>query len=355
MSRMRLPIELPVTPMLAKATTGVPAADSVPGGLSYEPKWDGFRVVLLRDGDEVELASRGSKPLTRYFPELVEAAREHMPMKCALDGEIVVRSGEPGSQRLDFEALGQRIHPAESRVTRLSQETPAEVIFFDALALGDESLLDRPFRERRAALLAALSDLGDAPFHVTRVTGDADVAQDWFTRFEGAGLDGVIAKPLDGTYEPGRRTMLKVKHSRTAEAVAIGYRIHKSGEGVGSILLGMYDDAGTLRNVGGISAFTMKRRRELIEELADLVVRDDEGGAVTGETDRSRFSASKDVSFVRLRPEWVVEVKFDQLEGSRFRHAVGFLRWRPDRDPESCLLEQVERAPAYDLDAVLAE
>lgn len=353
---MRLPIELPVTPMLAKATTGVPAADSVPGGLSYEPKWDGFRVILLRDGDEVELASRGSKPLTRYFPELVEAAREHLPERCALDGEIVVRSGEPGSQRLDFEALGQRIHPAESRVTKLSQETPAEVIFFDALALGEESLTGSPFRERRARLLDALSGLADgAPFHVTRVTDDAAVAENWFTRFEGAGLDGVIAKPLDGTYEPGRRTMLKVKHSRTAEAVAIGYRIHKSGEGVGSILLGMYDDAGTLRNVGGISAFTMKRRRELIEELADLVVRDDEGGAVTGETDRSRFSASKDVSFVRLRPERVVEVKFDQLEGSRFRHAVGFLRWRPDRDPESCLLEQVERAPAYDLDAVLAE
>lgn len=342
--------------MLAKATTSVPAADAVDGGYGYEPKWDGFRVLLLKDGDEVELASRGKKPLTRYFPEVVDAAREHLPPRCALDGEIVVRSGDPGAQRLAFEALGQRIHPAASRVNKLAEETPAEVIFFDALALDGRSLLDTAFRERRAALVEALVGLSDdAPFHVTRVTDDPAVAEDWFTRFEGAGLDGVIAKPWDQPYAPGKRTMLKIKHTRTAEAVLLGYRIHKSGEGVGSLLLGMYDDAGNLRNVGGASAFTMQRRRELVDELADLVARDDEGAAMTGETDRSRFSASKDVSFVRLRPERVVEVKFDQLEGARFRHAVGFLRWRPDRDPESCLLEQVERAPAYDLDAVLAD
>lgn len=353
---MDQPIDLPVTPMLAKATATVPAPDSIEGGYAYEPKWDGFRVVLLKDGDEVELASRGKKPLTRYFPEVVDAARAHLPTTCALDGEIVVRSGEPGAQRLAFEALGQRIHPAESRVTRLSQETPAEVIFFDALAIGDRGLEDEPFRARRAALLDAMADVADdAPFHVTRVTDDADTAQDWFTRFEGAGLDGVIAKPWDAPYVQGKRTMLKIKHSRTAEAVLVGYRVHKSGEGVGSLLIGMYDGDGGLRNVGGISAFTMERRRELVDELAELVVRDDEGEAVTGETDRSRFSASKDVSFVRLRPERVVEVKYDQLEGSRFRHAVGFLRWRPDRDPESCLLEQVERAPAYDLGDVLAD
>ncbi|AKU17044.1 ATP-dependent DNA ligase [Luteipulveratus mongoliensis] len=351
---MELPFDLPITPMLAKAVKGVPAADSVEGGLSYEPKWDGFRVLLLRDGDEVELASRGSKPLTRYFPEVVAAAKEHLPERCALDGEIVVRSGSPGAQRLDWEALGQRIHPAASRVEKLAGETPAEVIFFDALAFGDESLLDQPFATRRERLVKALSRLAaDAPFHVTRVTDDPAKAEDWFTRFEGAGLDGVVAKPLEGTYEPGKRTMLKIKHSRTAEGVLLGYRIHKSGEGVGSLLLGMYDADGNLRNVGGISAFTMARRIELIDELAELVVRDDDGGALTGETDRSRFSGSKDVSFVRLRPEKVVEVKFDQLEGSRFRHTVGFLRWRPDREPGSCLLEQVERAPSYDLDAVL--
>lgn len=342
--------------MLAKAATTIPAADAIPGGYGYEPKWDGFRVVLLKAGEEVELASRGKKPLTRYFPEVVAAARDLLPQQCALDGEIVVRSGPTGAQRLDFEALGQRIHPAESRVTKLSQETPAEVIFFDALVLAGRSLLEDPFRRRRDALVEALSGLGaDAPFHVTRVTEDPNTAQDWFTRFEGAGLDGVIAKPWEGQYEPGKRAMLKIKHTRTAEAVLLGYRIHKSGEGVGSLLLGMYDDAGRLRSVGGISAFTMQRRRELVDELAELVERDEAGDALTGETDRSRFSASKDVSFVRLRPERVVEVKFDQLEGSRFRHAVGFLRWRPDRDPESCLLAQVERAPAYDLDAVLAD
>ncbi|KNX37025.1 ATP-dependent DNA ligase [Luteipulveratus halotolerans] len=351
---MDLPIDLPITPMLAKAVKGVPAADSVEGGLSYEPKWDGFRVLVLRDGDDVELASRGSKPLTRYFPEVVEAVRAHLPQRCALDGEIVVRSGDQGAQRLDWEALSQRIHPAASRVAKLSAETPAEVIFFDALALDDDSLLDQPFRDRRARLVAALDGRTSAtPFHLTRVTDDPDLATDWFTRFEGAGLDGVVAKPLDGAYEPGKRTMLKIKHSRTADAVVFGYRIHKSGEGVGSLLLGMFSSDGRLIPVGGASAFTMARRRELIDELADLVVRDDDGGALTGETERSRFSGSKDVSFVRLSPERVVEVKFDQLEGSRFRHAAGFLRWRPDREPESCLIDQVERAPSYDLDAVL--
>ncbi|WP_265443940.1 ATP-dependent DNA ligase [Flexivirga meconopsidis] len=349
---MDLPLELPITPMLAKATAKVPAADSVDGGMLYEPKWDGFRCILLRDGDEIELASRGSKPLTRYFPELVAAARDQLPDRCALDGEVVVRSGADGAARLDFEALGQRIHPAESRITKLSQETPAEIIFFDALVVDGKSLLDAAFEDRREALVATMRGVG-APFHVTRVTDDAAVAEDWFSRFEGAGLDGVVAKPKLSSYQPGKRTMLKIKHSRTAEAVLIGYRIHKSGNGVGSLLLGMYDDNGHLRNVGGIVSFTAKRRLELIDELAPLVETDDAGDALKGETDRSRFSSNKDVSFVRLRPEKVVEVKFDQLEGARFRHGVGFLRWRPDRDPESCKLSQVERAPAYDLGEVL--
>jgi ATP-dependent DNA ligase len=349
---MDLPLELPITPMLAKATPAVPAADSVPGGLLYEPKWDGFRCIVLKDGDDIELASRGSKPLTRYFPELLEAARNQLPDKCALDGEVVVRTGENGAARLDFEALGQRIHPAESRIRKLSVETPAEVIFFDALVVDGKSLLDRPFEERRRALEEAMRSVG-APFHLTRVTDDPAVAQDWFNRFVGAGLDGVVAKAKRSTYQPGNRAMLKIKHTRTAEAVLIGYRIHKSGNGVGSLLLGMYDDNGNLHNVGGIVAFTAKRRLELIDELAPLVERDDEGDAVHGETDRSRFSSNKDVSFVRLRPERVVEVKFDQLEGHRFRHGVTFLRWRPDRDPESCRLSQVDRAPAYDLDDVL--
>lgn len=351
---MTVPFATPITPMLAKASPRVPEA-SVSTRYSYEPKWDGFRVVLVKDGESVELESRGSKPLTRYFPELVQAASEQLPDQCVLDGEIVVRTGSPGAQRLSFEALGQRIHPAASRITKLSVQTPAEIVFFDCLWAGGESLMDEPFSVRREALVDALADLPeDSPFHVTRVTDDPATAQHWFEEFEGAGLDGVIAKDLAGTYQPGKRAMLKIKHSRTCDAVLLGYRIHKSGKGVGSLLLGLYDSEGNLRNVGGILAFTAKRREELIDELAGLVVTDDDGETVHGETDRSRFSSNKDISFVRLRPERVVEVKFDQLEGSRFRHGVTFLRWRPDREPESCLLEQVERAPAYDLGEVLS-
>jgi ATP-dependent DNA ligase len=340
--------------MLAKAVDGVPAPDSVTGGLVYEPKWDGFRAIVLRDGDEVELASRGSKPLTRYFPDVVAAVLEHLPPRCAVDAEIVVRKGPPGAQRLDWESLSQRIHPADSRVRRLAEETPAELICFDILALGDEDLTGLPFAQRRERLESVLSSLpDDAPVHLTRTTTDAAVALDWFERFEGAGLDGVVAKALAAPYQPGKRAMFKVKHHRTAEAVVVGYRTHKSGSGVGSLLLGLYDDNGTLYPVGGISAFSDVRRLALVEELEPLVVTDDEGKAVKGQTDRSRFSGNKDVSFTRLRPERVVEVKFDQMEGLRFRHTVQFLRWRPDRDPESCSVAQVDRAIAYDLDSVL--
>ena len=339
--------------MLAKAVAAVPAADAVAGGYAYEPKWDGFRCIVLKDGDDVEIASRGKKPLTRYFPEVVQACREHLPERIVLDGEIVVRSGEPGAERLSFEALGQRIHPAESRITRLAAETPAEVIFFDLLALGDEDLTSSPFAQRRSRLEEVFDEVTKgAPLHLTRVTRDADEAEDWFERFEGAGLDGVIAKPLDGVYSPGKRAMLKIKHKRTAEAVVTGYRVHKSGQGVGSLLLGLYHD-GRLFNVGGIAAFTAARRLELVDELEPLVVRDEEGEVEHAETDRSRFSSSKDVSYVPLRPERVVEVAFDQLEGWRFRHTVQLLRWRPDRDPESCTLDQIDRAPAYDLAEVL--
>jgi len=351
---MQLPLSLPVKPMLAKAVSGVPVPDSVEGGLAYEPKWDGFRCIVLRDGDEVELASRGAKPLTRYFPEVVRAVLAHLPQRCAIDAEIVVRAGPPGAQRLDWESLSQRIHPADSRVQRLSLETPAELICFDILALGDDDLTGRPFGDRRTRLESVLSDVPvDAPVHLTRTTTDADTARDWFERFEGAGLDGVVAKSLAAPYQQGKRAMLKVKHSRTAEAVAVGYRVHKSGRGVGSLLLGLYDEHGTLYNVGGVSAFTDARRLELVDELAPLVVTDDQGDAVKGAADRSRFSGNKDGSFVRLRPERVVEVKFDQMEGQRFRHTVTLLRWRPDRDPESCLAAQVDRPIAYDLDVVL--
>ena len=354
---MDQPIDLPIQPMLAKAVKGVPAADSVPGGLLYEPKWDGFRCLIVRDGEEIELASRGSKPLTRYFPEVVEHVRRLLPDKCVVDAEIVVRTGSPGAERLHWEHLSQRIHPAESRIRRLSVETPAELVCFDLLALGSASLLDVPFRDRRARLEQALSGLmDDDPIHLTQVTTDADVARTWFERFEGAGLDGVVAKPLDQPYAPGKRTMLKVKHHRTADAVVYGYRVHKSGQGVGSLLLGLFteqDGADRLVGVGGIAAFTNLRRLELVEEFEPLVVRDEDGTVVDAATDRSRFSGSKDVSFVPVRPERVVEVAFDQLEGVRFRHAVTFLRWRPDREATSCRLDQVDRAPAYDLAEVL--
>ncbi|MBG0740990.1 ATP-dependent DNA ligase [Paeniglutamicibacter antarcticus] len=342
----------PIQPMLAKAITEVPEPDSVPGGLSYEPKWDGFRGIVYFDGSNVEIGSRGSKMLTRYFPELAAAFLRLLPEPCVLDGEIVLRRGNPGAEHLDWEALSQRIHPAASRVNKLAEETPAIFIAFDLLAHGSDSLLQTPFGERRAALEALAGSLGD-PIHLTRSTTDVELARRWLVDFEGAGLDGVVAKPLTAGYAPGKRLMLKTKHHRTADVVVLGYRIHKSGSGVGSLLLGLYNDDGELSNVGGASAFSDARRLELIDELAPLVLRDDDGAIVKGETDRSRFSGSKDVSYVRLRPERVAEVRYDQMEGARFRHTVQFFRWRPDRAARSCTFEQLERPIAYDLNRVL--
>ncbi|KZE42771.1 ATP-dependent DNA ligase [Microbacterium sp. T32] len=346
-----MPYDIPA-PMLAKAVPDVPEPGKVAGGLSYEPKWDGFRALVSWDGTDVEIGSRGAKPLTRYFPELVEAFARLLPEPCLIDGEVVVARGEAGAQRLDWEALSQRIHPAASRVKLLSEETPAMFIAFDLLARGDRDLQDAPFTERRAQLVDLLGSVPH-PVHVTRTTDDPDLARRWLAEFEGAGLDGVVAKPLTQPYAPNKRTMFKIKHARTADVVALGYRIHKSGQGVGSLLVGLFDGAGRLHGVGGVSAWTDKRRLELIDELAPLVERDAEGEAVVGETDRSRFSASKDVSFVRLRPERVLEVRYDQLEGTRFRHTVQFERWRPDRDAMSCTFEQLETVGAYDLGDVL--
>lgn len=346
-----MPYEIPA-PMLAKAVPDVPDPGKVAGGLSYEPKWDGFRALVSWDGTDVEIGSRGAKPLTRYFPELVEAFARLLPEPCLLDGEVVVARGEAGAQRLDWEALSQRIHPAASRVALLSEQTPAMFIAFDLLARGDRDLREEPFAERRAQLVDLLGSVPH-PVHVTRTTDDPDLARRWLAEFEGAGLDGVVAKPLAQPYAPNKRTMFKIKHARTADVVALGYRIHKSGQGVGSLLVGLYDEAGRLHGVGGVSAWTDKRRLELIDDLAPLVERDAEGEAVVGETDRSRFSASKDVSFVRLRPERVLEVRYDQLEGMRFRHTVQFERWRPDRDATSCTFEQLETVGAYDLGDVL--
>jgi ATP-dependent DNA ligase len=342
-----------IAPMLAKAVADVPAhEDADTPTYAYEPKWDGFRAIVHFDGTSVDIDSRGSKPLTRYFPELVDAFARLLPAPCVLDGEIVVRSGSTGNERLDWEALSARIHPAESRISRLSVETPAMFVAFDLLGLEGSDLLDTPFGERRSALEQLVGPLGD-PLHLTRITTDTDLARGWLTEFEGAGLDGVVAKPLAAVYAPGKRVMLKVKHHRTADVVVLGYRVHKSGSGVGSLLLGLYDGDGELRNVGGASAFSDARRLELVDQLAPLVRHDAAGDVVRGETERSRFSSGKDVSFVRLEPSRVIEVRYDQMEGDRFRHTVQFDRWRPDRDARSCTFEQLEIPVAYDLSKVL--
>ena len=357
---LRLPVLPPVDPMLARAAGAVPEPDAVPGGLWFEPKWDGFRCIVFYDGsaeDEpaVELGSRGGKPLTRYFPEVVAELRRQLgDARCVVDGEVVVRRGEPGAERLDWDALSQRIHPAASRVRTLAQETPASFVAFDLLAEEDEDLQATPAEERRRRLEALWGAL-EAPLHLTQRTEDPDLARRWLEDFEGAGLDGVVAKPRTARYEPGKRVMTKVKHARTADVVVVGYRVHKSGEGVGSLLLGLRaPGAEGFSQVGGASAFTAARRRELVEELAPHVERDADGEPLRGAGERNRFSASKDGSFVVVRPELVCEVGYDQLEKGRFRHVVRFLRWRPDRDPLSCTTDQVEVPAAYDLEAVLS-
>lgn len=339
-------------PMLAKAVPAIPDPGRYEAGLSFEPKWDGFRAIVSWDGESVEIGSRGAKPLTRYFPELVDAFAGLLPEPCLIDGEIVVATDTGAGRRLQWEALSQRIHPAASRVALLSRQTPAMFIAFDLLARGERDLQSESFSRRRSELVDLLRAVPD-PIHVTRATDDVDTARRWLAEFEGAGLDGVVAKPNDQPYAPGKRTMLKIKHARTADVVAVGYRIHKSGTGVGSLLVGLYGDDGALHGVGGVSAWSDKRRHELIDELEPLVERDAAGKPVTGESDRSRFASSKDVSFVRLRPELVLEVRYDQLEGRRFRHTVQFERWRHDRDARSCTFDQLETVAAYDLADVL--
>ena len=350
-----LPLPLPLEPMLARAVPEVPVGR--PGELSYEPKWDGYRCIVARDGDRVDLWSRSRKQLNGYFPEVVAACRRYLPEQVVLDAELVVRTGPPGAQKLDWEALSVRIHPSAKRVAALAEQTPAEVVCFDLLAIADLDLTPLPQRERRAALVQLLSGLPDAaPVHVTRATDDPDEARAWFDSFEGAGLDGVVAKRTDAPYTPGQRTMMKVKHARTAEAVVIGYGLSKGaspGSGarasVGSIHLGLYDD-GELLPVGGIGAWPDAVRGQLAAVLEPLVLTGAEADAAPRPKDMTRTGVRE---FVPVRPELVVEVAFDQLEGRRFRHAAQFVRWRPDREPESCTLDQVGRAPAYDLDQVL--
>jgi ATP-dependent DNA ligase len=359
----------PVRPMLAKSVSGVPDPDKF-GGLLFEPKWDGFRCLVFKDGDEVELTSRNTKPLTRYFPEVVAAMRDQLPARCVLDGELfVARRADGGVDRLEFEVLQERIHPAASRVDLLAAQTPAGYVAFDLLALGDESYVARPFRERRAALEGALEGL-TGPVHLTRTTTDPVEARQWLAEFEGAGLDGVVAKPLGAAYEENARTMLKVKHERTADVVLAGYREHKTSTParplVGSLLLGLYA-GGELQHVGVSASFTEKRRAELVDELSPLVcpIEEHPWGAWAGggewaiaNPDRvpgtqSRWSAGKDLSFTPLRPDRVLEVKYDHMEGRRFRHTTHFKRWRDDRDPTSCGYEQLDEPVSYDLASIL--
>jgi ATP-dependent DNA ligase len=351
--------------MLAKAAHELPLGS----GLLYEPKWDGFRCIVFHAGDDVELGSRNERPLTRYFPELVEALRAQLPARCVVDGEIVIA----GPEGLEFDTLSQRIHPAASRINMLATTTPASFVAFDLLALDDDDLTGAPFHRRRSALEQALRDV-EPPVHLTPLTDDPAVAADWFSRFEGAGLDGVVVKAADLTYQPGKRVMLKVKHERTADCVVAGFRWHKEGGVVGSLLLGLFDDDGVLHHVGVASGFSAVRRRELVAEVdacragatdghpwlppgdaadGDAAPAAGDGDAGDGATapdgsagripgGQSRWSAGKDLSWEPLRPELVCEVGYDHLQGDRFRHATSLKRWRPDREPASCRYDQLD-------------
>jgi len=346
--------------MLAKASDSLPAAEV--GEYWFEPKWDGFRCIVFRAGDDVVLGSRNERPLTRYFPELLDPLRASLPERCVIDGEIVLaRDGA-----LDFDALQQRIHPADSRVQMLAATTPASFVGFDLLALDDRNLMDETFSVRRTLLEEALAG-AEAPVHLTPGTTDRDVAQDWFVRFEGAGLDGVLAKPTGGTYQPDKRVQLKVKHQRTADCVVAGFREHKNGDGPGSLLLGLYDDDGRLHNLGVASSFSVARRAELRDEVAPYVLEDirdhpwgewasaeahgaGEHGRLPGGP--SRWNAKKDLSWTPLRPDLVCEVAYERVDNGRFRHSTRLLRWRPDRTPESCTFDQLEVVPPIELTQV---
>jgi ATP-dependent DNA ligase len=341
--------------MLSKRIAELPAA----GSWIFEPKWDGFRALIFRDGDEILIQSRDEKSLNRYFPELIEPLRVQLPARCVLDGEVVVaRNGA-----LDFEALQLRIHPAASRVKMLSQEYPASLVFFDLLCEGDQDLRDDPFQSRRQRLEAMLA-LVSPPIHLTPASGNLAVASDWFKRFEGAGLDGVMAKAVSGTYQPDKRVMLKVKHERDCDCVVAGFRWHKKGEGtaIGSLLLGLFDASGALQHVGVCASFTDEKRRELVEFLAPyrqeaLVNHPWKSWAEVGQRMpgvQSRWSQGKDLSWEPLRPELVVEIAYEHMQGSRFRHMAQFRRWRYDKKPVDCTYAQLEVVPAQELMTIFA-
>jgi ATP-dependent DNA ligase len=357
---MDLPFAPPLAPMLSSAASALPAGD----GWQFEPKWDGFRTLVFRDGDDVLLQSRDERPMNRYFPELVEPLRGALPERCILDGEIVI-VGENG---LDFEALLLRIHPAESRVKLLATQSPASFVAWDLLALDDEDLRKLPLAVRRERLEKVLAR-AQKPVHLSPATRDRAVAEDWFRRFEGAGLDGVVAKRLDEPYRAGERTMIKVKHARTADCVVAGFRWHKNGPGtmVGSLLLGLYDDHGTLHHVGVSAAFSNAVRRQLVADLAplrenaleghpwrDWAEAQEEANAsgqrLPGAT--TRWNRGKDLSWEPLRPERACEVAYDHMQGDRFRHAAQFVRWRPDKRPQDCRYDQLEVTPPYELERV---
>ena len=346
-------VEPPIEPMLAKIAEAIPAGDFL-----YEPKWDGFRAIVFR-GDEVYIQSRDLRPFDRYFPDLHALFAERLPKGCVIDGEIVIAT----SGGLDFDALQMRLHPAASRVEKLSRETPASFVAFDLLAARGKDLRGEPLLARRRALEALLAG-AKPPIYLTPATTDRAIALDWLERFEGAGLDGVIAKPVAAPYQPGKRAMLKIKHARTAECVVAGFRWHKAGPGlVGSLLLGLYDDEGVLHHVGVTSSFTMARRKELAKELEplrtnamakhpwrDWASAEDDSQRMPGA--QSRWSAGKSLAWEPLRIERVCEVKYDHLQGDRFRHAATFLRWRPDKQPEECRYDQLEVATPFRFEAV---
>ena len=359
---MNLTVNPPIPPMLAKRVGELPTS----GTWIFEPKWDGFRALVFRDGDEILVQSRDEKPLNRYFPELLEPLRSQLPARCVLDGEIVIAK----SSGLDFDALQLRLHPAASRVKRLSQEIPGSIVFFDLLCEGDRDLRGVAFQDRRQKLESLLSSAAP-PIHLTPATSELSIAADWFRRFEGAGLDGVIAKPISGTYEPNKRVMLKVKHERDCDCVVAGFRWHKNARdtAVGSLLLGLFDDSGALQHVGVCSSFTDKVRRELVEYLAPY--REDalaahpwkhwaehESASVEPAQRRpggqSRWSQGKDLSWEPLRPELVVEVAYDHMQGSRFRHIAQFRRWRKDKRPGDCTYDQLEVIPPQELAEIFA-
>ena len=359
---MNLAVNPPVLPMLAKRVSELPPGE----GWIFEPKWDGFRTLIFRDGDEIFIQSRDEKPLNRYFPELIDPLKAQLPNKCVLDGEIVIAIG----QGLEFDTLQMRLHPAESRVKKLAVEIPASVVFFDLLCEGEKSLCDTPFAKRRARLESLLKN-AEPPIHITPATRDRDTAADWFRRFEGAGLDGVIAKPEDGTYQPNKRVMLKIKHEREADCVVAGFRWHKKGEKtmVGSLLLGLYDGDGNLSHVGVCASFTNEKRLELVKFLAPYRKNALDGHPwrdwaeaqpnADGEMHRrpggqSRWSAGKDLSWEPLRPELVVQVAYDHMQGDRFRHTAQFRRWRTDKRPQDCTFEQLEVVPPHELAAIFA-